>query len=315
MYQRNFLVQDRVIAAARLSSGALMSEGNISRSLLLAVGLLLLIGSALAFRRAWIAGRSPASRGTASNVVRLVKDPQPAPPFTLKDLSGKSISLSDSKGKVILLNFWATWCPPCNVEIPELVELQNQYKDRLQVIGVSEDDDPPEKVLQFAQRKGINYPIVMATPELIDAYGGVSALPTTFVVDDRGRVVQKHMGLVSQAAYTRELQVLLGLPTDAHVETFVDSGQVFLSNVAKATELPGVDMSHLSPEQKKIALHRLNAEGCTCGCGMTLAECRVSDEVCPTSRDLAAKVVSEVARGIVTPPAAPAAKPAGVSTP
>ncbi len=239
--------------------------------------------------------------------MRLVKNPQKVPAFALRDLSGNPVSSADLNGKVVLLNFWATWCPPCNEEIPELTGLQNEYKGRLQVIGISEDDDPPEKVLQFAKRKGINYPIVMATPELIAAFGGVSALPTTFVVDTEGRVVQKHTGIFSLPEYTRELHVLLDLPTDARVERFDDVGQVFLSNAVNATELPGVDLSGLTPDQKKQVLHRLNSDGCTCGCGMTIAECRISDSSCPTSRDLAAKVVAEVLHGAPAEPA-PAAK-------
>ncbi len=90
--------------------------------------------------------------------------------------------------------------------------MQNEYKGRIQVIGISEDDDPPEKVLQFARRKEMNYPVVMATPELLASFGGVSALPTTFVVDAQGMVVQKHMGLYSLPEYTRELHVLMGCP-------------------------------------------------------------------------------------------------------
>jgi thiol-disulfide isomerase/thioredoxin len=94
-------------------------------------------------------------------------------------------------GKVVLVNFWATWCPPCREEIPELLELKKEYKDRLEIVGISEDDDPPESVLKFARQKGMTYPIVMATAELIDSYGGVPALPTTFLIDTQGRVVQK----------------------------------------------------------------------------------------------------------------------------
>jgi cytochrome c biogenesis protein CcmG, thiol:disulfide interchange protein DsbE len=300
-----------------------MSRANISRGLAVAVlslAALLLIGSAYAFRRAWVVSHVTAAlsqsgaANSASAVVRLVNNPKQVPPFALKDLAGNSISTADFAGKVVLLNFWATWCPPCNVEIPELIGLQNQYQGKLLVVGISEDDDPPEKVLQFARKKAINYPIVMATPELIDSFGGVSALPTTFVVDTQGHVVQKHTGLFSVEEYTRELHVLLNMPTDAKVERFEDVGQVFLSNAVNATELPGVDLSHLTPEQKKVVLHRLNAEPCTCGCGITLAECRISDSACPTSRDLAAKVVDEVVHG-KSPASDPAAKPASVATP
>ena len=251
--------------------------------------------------------------GSDPAVIRFVKDPEPAPPFQARDISGNALSAADWKGKVVLLNFWATWCEPCRQELPELISLQTQYKDRLQIIGISEDDDPPAKVLQFAQRQGINYPIVMATSELTDAYGGVPALPTSFVIDTQGRVVQRHTGIYSVDAYNREFRSLLGLPTDARIETFEDTGQVLLKNAANASELPGVSFDGLTPEQKKVALHRMNAEGCTCGCKLTIAQCRINDDTCATSKGLAAEVVKEVAGGGAKRPASPseAAKPAG----
>jgi len=274
--------------------------------MLLLAGGLALVGTILAMRREKVLMRTApvsaaeqpaASSGDGSVVIRFVKNPEMAPPFEARDISGKVVSRAGWGGKVVLLNFWATWCPPCREEIPELIALQKQYKDRLEVIGLSEDDDAPQKVLEFAQQEGINYPIVMATPQLIEAYGGVPALPTSFLIDTQGRVVQKHSGLYPLEGYVREIRALLGLPVEARIETFVDTGQVFLKNAANATELPGVDFTGLTAEQKKIALHRLNAESCTCGCGLTLSQCRVNDTACPTSSELAAQVVKEVTRG------------------
>jgi thiol-disulfide isomerase/thioredoxin len=239
----------------------------------------------------------PTPGGDALPVIRFVKNPEMAPPLHARDLSGAAVSVADWNGKVVFVNFWATWCPPCREEIPELIELQKQFKDRLQIVGISEDDDPAEDVLKFAQQKGINYPVVMSTPELIAAYGGVPALPTTFVLNTQGRVVEKHAGLHPIDSYIREIRALLGLPVDARVETFVDTGQVFLRNAVNATELPGVNLAGLTPEQKKKALHRLNAESCTCGCPFTLSQCRVNDTGCPVSTKLAAQVVKEVVRG------------------
>src|ERR1700686_4604062 len=258
----------------------------------------------------WAAPVSASARqagNSSSPVIRFVKDPEMAPPLQVRDIQGEPVSEADWAGKVVLVNFWATWCPPCREEIPELIELKKQYGDRLQIIGISEDDDPPQKVLKFAQQKGMSYPIVMATPELIAAYGGVPALPTSFLVDTQGRVVQKHSGLYPIESYHREIRSLLGLPTDARVETFADLGQVFLKNAANATELPGVSFKGLTAEQKKRALRRLNSESCTCGCKLTISQCRVNDGECPYSGKLAAQVVKEVASGAKparTPPAA-----------
>ncbi len=241
-------------------------------------------------------------------VIHFVRNPEVAPPLQAQDILGKPVNKDNWGGKVVIVNFWATWCPPCREEIPELLQLKKEYKDRLEIVGISEDDDPPESVLKFARQKGMMYPIVMATPELIEAYGGVPALPTSFLIDTQGRVVQKHSGLYPIEWYRREIGSLLGMQTDARVETFVDNGQVFLRNAANATELPGVSFKGLTPEQKKLALRRLNSENCTCGCNLTLSECRVNDTECPYSGKLAANVVKEVARGVKPPAQKPPAK-------
>jgi thiol-disulfide isomerase/thioredoxin len=285
-----------------------MSKKIILIVLLLAMGALVSVGVTEVKRRGGkiIVSVSPASVGAASNVstggsnlpvVRFVKNPEPAPALQALDLLGQPVTKENWGGKVVLVNFWATWCPPCREEIPELLELEKEYKGQLQIVGISEDDDPPEKVMKFAQKQGMTYPIVIATQAMIDAYGGVPALPTSFLIDTQGRVVQKHSGLYPIESYRREIRSLLGPATDVRIETFVDTGQVFLKNAANATELPGVDFAGLSPEQKKLALHRMNAESCTCGCKLTVSQCRVNDGECPTSRDLAAQIVREVSGG------------------
>jgi thiol-disulfide isomerase/thioredoxin len=248
-----------------------------------------------------------AASGPDVKVIRFARNPEMAPPFLLRDISGRIVSTADWKGKVVILNFWATWCPPCREEIPELVQLQAKYKDKLLIVGASEDEDGPQRVQQFAQRYGMNYPIVMATRELIDNYGGVPALPTSFIIDPQGRVMMKHTGLYEYEVYEREIRALSGLPVDARIETFDDTGQIFLKNAANATELPDVDLSGLTADQKKEALHRLNAEGCTCGCKLTLAECRINDSTCPVSKGAANDVVKRVRAGQPEPETPPGA--------
>ncbi len=270
----------------------------------LVVAAVLALGSSIyALRRA----RAAAANASAASakVIRFAKDPEMAPPFLLRDINGKIVSTADWKGKVVILNFWATWCPPCREEVPELVQLQANYKDKLLVIGASEDEDEPQKVRQFVQRFGMNYPVVMATKELIDNYGGVPALPTSFLIDPQGRVVQKHTGLYEYEVYEREVRALAGLPFDGRIETFADTGQIFLKNAANATELPDVDLSGLTADQRKEALHRLNAESCTCGCKLTLAECRINDSSCPVSKGAANDVVMRVRAGQPEPAAPP----------
>lgn len=229
-------------------------------------------------------------------VIRFAKNPQPAPPFLANDLNGNIITTADLRGKVTLLVFWATWCPPCREEIPDLIELQKRYKDRLQIIGVSDDDDAtPQEVKEFAAQAGINYPIVMGREQDIsERYGGIPALPTMFLIDSQGRVVQKHIGLRPPELYETEARSLMGLPVNASVETFEDTGQIFLKNASLATTLPGVDFTGLTPEQKKAVLKKLNTERCTCGCKLTIAECRLNDETCPVSSKLAAAIIKQV---------------------
>ncbi|MFZ0581647.1 MAG: TlpA disulfide reductase family protein [Candidatus Acidiferrales bacterium] len=243
----------------------------------------------------------PAADDSGERVVRFVSNPQPMPPFLVTDLDGNAVSTAAWKGKVVFINFWATWCPPCRAEIPVLIDLANRYKDRLQIVGVSLDEDDPENVKKFAEHFGINYPIVMASPEIVAEYGGVPALPTLFVINTDGKVVQKHEGLYAPELYETEIRLLLGLPADAQVQTFEDQGQIFLKNAALATELPDVDFTGLTPEMRKAALKRLNSETCDCGCRLTLAQCRINDTSCPISKKLAAKVVKDVADGNVSP--------------
>jgi cytochrome c biogenesis protein CcmG/thiol:disulfide interchange protein DsbE len=136
----------------------------------------------------------------------------PAPQFTLQDLNGKPVKLSDFKGKVVILDFWATWCPPCRAEIPNFVELQKEYgKQGLAVVGISLDDNPAG-VVDFAKAQGINYPIVMGDQDVAAAYGGVEAIPTTFVIDPAGNIVNKHVGYTEKAEFEAEIKKLLPTP-------------------------------------------------------------------------------------------------------
>src|SRR5277367_3377858 len=249
-----------------------------------------------------------AANSPQGHVVRFASHPQPMPAFLVNDLDGNPVSTAAWKGKVVFINFWATWCPPCRAEIPILIDLENRYKDRLQIVGVSVDDGDPADVKQFAKEAGINYPIVMADRTIVKEYGGVPALPTLFVVNADGNVVQKHEGLYSRELYETEIRLLLGLPSEATIETFQDTGQIFLKNAALATELPDVDFTGLSAEQKKIALKRMNSDKCDCGCELTLAQCRINDTSCAISRRLAANVVTQITS--VTRPEIPAILPA-----
>ena len=118
-----------------------------------------------------------------------------APDFVLTDLQGQTVKLSDLRGKAVVLNFWATWCPPCKQEIPWLVELQKRYGGQgLQIVGVSMDDGDPKDVVKFAAENSINYPVLIGEEKVAEQYGGIDYLPTTFYIDRNGVVLDRVFG-------------------------------------------------------------------------------------------------------------------------
>jgi len=139
-----------------------------------------------------------------------------APDFTLQSLDGKAVRLSDFHGKAVLLNFWATWCEPCKVEMPWFVELQKQYGPQgLQIVGVSMDtDDVPEGVAKFAKTMGVDYPILVgkepATDAVASLYGGVQFLPVSFYIDRQGKIVDKVFGLKGRGEIEDLIKKTLG---------------------------------------------------------------------------------------------------------
>ncbi len=141
-----------------------------------------------------------APRGTAG---------APAPEFSLKDIDGKTIDLASYKGKVVLVDFWATWCVPCQSEIPHFVDFQNNYGPQgYQTIGISMDDGP-EPVLAFYRKFKMNYPVVMGTEEVAKSYGGVLGLPVTFLIDREGKIATKYIGETETEKIRQRVEELL----------------------------------------------------------------------------------------------------------
>jgi peroxiredoxin len=149
--------------------------------------------------------------------VKLVGNVQgvPAPDFTLTSLDGREVKLSDFRGKAVLLNFWATWCPPCKVEMPWFEDLQRRYGgDGLVVIGVAMDDTEPATIAKFASDLGVNYPVLLGTDKVSDDYGDVQYLPTTFYIGRDGTIVDKMTGLLERKDI--EAAVKKALNSSAH---------------------------------------------------------------------------------------------------
>ena len=170
------------------------------RTLLIAGFLLLLTGCA----------RDPQ---TVHAAVKPIEKRQVAPEFALQDSDGKIVKLSDYKGKVVLLNFWATWCGPCKIEIPWFKEFETTYKNKnFAVLGVAMDDEGWEIVKPYIEQQKINYRTLLGTEPVGALYGGVDSLPTSFLIDRDGRIASVHVGLVSKSVYVDEIKSLLDAP-------------------------------------------------------------------------------------------------------
>jgi peroxiredoxin len=142
--------------------------------------------------------------------LRPVASRKPAPDFKLKDANGATASLADYKDKVLLLNFWATWCVPCKAEIPWFQEFDKNFKDKgFAVLGVSLDEEGWNAVKPYVEERKIGYRMVIGSEEVSQLYGGIDSLPTTFLIDHDGNIAAIHTGLVSKATYQKEIESVM----------------------------------------------------------------------------------------------------------
>ena len=136
-----------------------------------------------------------------------------APDFSLPTVNGDTLTLSDLQGNVVILNFWATWCPPCRAEIPSFIELQDEFGDQgLTIVGIALDK--PASVVKFYQEYKMNYPVVFGNRTVAAAYGGITGIPTTFVLDRKGRIVKKYVGMRSKEVFQEDIVTLLKEPEE-----------------------------------------------------------------------------------------------------
>jgi thiol-disulfide isomerase/thioredoxin len=136
---------------------------------------------------------------------------KPAPDFELTSLEGKTVKLSDFKGRPVLINFWATWCGPCKIEMPWFIDLKKKYEGQgFEIIGIAMEDTENEKIAEFTKKIGVNYVIVKGKNSVADAYGDVQGLPTSFYVDREGKIVAQHAGLVSRSTIEDDIKLAVG---------------------------------------------------------------------------------------------------------
>jgi cytochrome c biogenesis protein CcmG/thiol:disulfide interchange protein DsbE len=149
--------------------------------------------------------------------VKEAKDRQEAPDFELKDINGQMVKLSDFKGKAVMIDFWATWCGPCQIEIPWFMDFERKYKDAgLVVIGVAMDDDGWKAVKPFVEQMKMNYRVVLGNDHTADLYGGIEALPTTVLIDRDGKVASMHVGLAGKKEFEDAIEKLLQTAAQTH---------------------------------------------------------------------------------------------------
>jgi thiol-disulfide isomerase/thioredoxin len=136
---------------------------------------------------------------------------KPAPDFTLESLDGKNVTLSAYHGRAVLLNFWATWCGPCKIEMPWFVQLQKEYGPQgLEIVGVAMDDASKDEIQKFAKDMGVNYTILLGKEAVGQQYGGVDVLPTTFFIDRKGKIISREFGLQSRSQFVDNIKEALG---------------------------------------------------------------------------------------------------------
>ncbi len=175
----------------------------------MAFGLILVVAVALLYAAQKYASRQSLSVG-AKTSAQGEGIGQAVPDFMLKDIQGNTFRMSDLKGKVVILDFWATWCQPCKVEIPWFIDMHNRYRAQgLEVVGIAMDEEGLDVVKPFVEEFKMNYRVLLGNEAVANQFGGIYGLPTTFIIDREGKIRDKHLGLVSREVFDEAVKKLL----------------------------------------------------------------------------------------------------------
>lgn len=266
-----------------------------SKKVVLGLLVVAALGAGLYFvNREWIAPLALQTAPLSLNQAQASTGHPFAPKFSLTDISGQKLNLDDYKGKVVVLDFWATWCGPCRIEIPEFVEMQKRYRDQgLAIIGISMDDGPAP-VKDFYKQFNMNYPVALGDSKLAELYGGIFGLPTTLLIGRDGRIYAKHVGATDISVFEAEVKELLSAPSGGEVAAFRPAAvpgvarKIELGDPAEVnSEVPGVNLTKLTAAQKDAFIKLLKTQQCNCGCNLNLYRCRTEDRSCGVSTKLA----------------------------
>ena len=270
---------------------------------LIATAVIIFIGLYIA-NRYWIEPvtahpGSPGARPVADNHGGSSSEYPMAPTFALTDIFGQKLSLDQYRGKVVLLDFWATWCGPCRSEIPGFIRLQKAYANRgFQIIGISEDQGGAAPVLDFYKQEGLDYRVALDNGKIGELYGGVIGLPTSYLIGRDGRIYSKIPGAVGADYFEPAIKTLLAASSEEQVKNFQPLDGSETAQVETPAEVnspvPGVDVSKLSKAELAHYEEVLGKQQCTCGCQMSVLECRKTDPGCATSRQLAQDTVKKM---------------------
>ncbi len=263
-----------------------------SKMIVAIVALVIVASGGYLLNEYWI---KPASASAA------ISGPHPAAPdFALTDIFGKPLQLSQYRGKVVLLDFWATYCGPCREEIPGFVKLQQEYGNQgFQIIGISEDEGGEAPVRDFYHQEGLNYPVAVDTTGKIgELYGGIIGIPTNFLIGRNGRIYDKIPGAIDDSFWVPQIQTLLAASPNAAVKGFhplQDSETPQVETLAEVNStVPGLDVSKLSKAELARYKAMLVSEQCPCGCNVSVLQCRRMDPACSVSLKAAQKALKKL---------------------